>query len=299
MSCKKYLYLLILILLTGCNTKTYTVSFNTDGGTMMDSVIVTKGEKLKNIIPPEKEGYLFVNWLKDGMEYKSEYPVNEDIILTANWVEAPEIHNYYQVIFINDGSQEKISVKENETVTPPKAKEIENYLFLGWFSGDEKFDFSTKITKNISLTAKYELNLVTITYNLDGGIGLAMETIPKNETLSIPNTPFKPGYKFLKWMLKNEEFSFDTPITKNIELTAIWEKIEYVTVEFDTDGGTDLDNIQIEKYSKLSNVEIPEKEGYTFTGWILDGETFNLDTIIEKNIVLKATYKQNEISEIE
>ena len=295
MRSNKIIYaLLIVVLLTGCKTKTYTVSFNTDGGTVMDSIEVIKGETIKDVSSPQKEGYLFVNWLKDGVEYKNEYPVNEDIILTANWVEAPEIYSYYQVTFINGDTSEKVSVKENDLVTPPKEQEIENYLFLGWFSGDEKFDFDTKITKDISLTAKYELNLVTITYNLDGGIGLAIETIPKNTTINIPTSPFKPGYKFLKWVVDGEEFSFDTKITKDTTLTAVWQQIEYVTVKFDTDGGTELNDIQIEKYNKLKNVTTPVKEGYTFLEWQLNEETFNLDTIIEDNITLKAIYKLNE-----
>ena len=294
MRCKKYICLLILILLTGCSTKTYTVSFNTEGGTIMDSIVVSKGDTLENITPPEKEGYLFVNWLRNGIEYKSDYPINEDLNLTANWIEEPEIYNYYQVTFITGDRIEKISVQENEPVTPPKEDEIENYLFLGWFSGEELFDFTTPITKNISLTAKYELNLVTVTYNLDGGIGLAMETIKKNTTLSIPPTPYKPDYKFLKWTLNNKDFSFDTPITTNIELTAVWEKIEYVTVKFNTEGGMGIDDIILEKYSKLSNVTIPEKDGYTFVEWYLDEEPFNMDTIIEEDIILKAVYKENE-----
>ena len=208
MRSRKYIYILLLILLTGCSTKTYTVSFDTNGGTLMESIEVSRGATIEDVNLPEKEGYLFVNWLKDGVEYKSEYPVNEDITLTANWVEAPKIYEYYQVTFINGDTIEKISVKENETVTPPKEKTIENHLFLGWFSGEEVFDFNEPITKNIALTAKYELNLFTVTYELDGGIGLAIETVQKDTTLSIPPTPYKPGYKFLKWMLNLNEISF-------------------------------------------------------------------------------------------
>lgn len=300
MRSKKYLILLgIITLLTGCTTKTFTVSFNTEGGTIMESVEVNKGESLDNIEEPTKEGYLFVNWLKNGMEYKNTSPVNEDFTLTANWIEAPTIDDYYQVTFICGNEREKISVKENETVTPPEAKEVENYVFVGWYSGEEEFNFETKITKNIALTAKYELNLVTITYELAGGIGLAVETIPKNTTLNIPTIPFKPGYKFLKWVLDEEEFNFDTPIEENITLTAVWEKIEYVTITFDTDGGLEIDALELEKYSKITSVETPIKEGYTFIEWRLNGEKYSLDTPVEENITIKAIYKQDETEIIE
>lgn len=296
---KGYLYIFLIVLLTGCTSKTYTVSFNTDGGNEIESIEVTKGEVIENIETPVKEGYLFVNWLKDGIEYKNDSPIKEDITLTANWVEAPELSNYFQVTFISGNSIEKVSVKENNVVTPLEAKPLENHTFVGWFSGDEKFDFETKITKNISLTAKYELSLVTITYQLDGGLGLAVETIPKNTTLSIPSLPFKPGYKFLKWTLDGEEFSFDTPIQEDITLTAVWEKIEYITITFDTDGGTEIESLKLEKYSPLTAVQTPIKEGYTFIEWQLNGEKFDLDTKIENDITIKAIYKENPTKETE
>ena len=294
MRSKIYLYILLALCLTGCKEKTYTITFNTDGGSIMESIEINKGETLENIETPVKEGYLFVNWLQDGIEYKSTTPVQNDLNLTANWVEAPDVSNYYQVTFISGGEIEKVSVKENEPVTAPPAKEIENYIFGGWYSGEEEFDLETPITKNIALTAKYELNLVTVTYELDGGIGLAVETIPRNSTLKVPSQPFKSGYKFLKWMANGDEFSFDTPIEENITLTAIWEEIEYITITFDTDGGTEIEELELEKYSKLIAVETPIKEGYIFVEWQLDGVKYDLDTPIENNITIKAIYELAE-----
>ena len=277
MRSKKIIYLLVLfIFLTGCKENTYTITFNTDGGTIMENVTINKGETIENIDSPTKEGYLFVSWLKDGIEYNVETPVQEDITLTANWIEVPEIYNYYTVTFVMGNEIEKATVKENETVKEITPPQIENYIFLGWYIGDEKFDFNTPIIKDISLTAKYELNVVTVTYDLDGGFGLALETIPKHTQISIPETPIRKGYKFLKWTLNGKEFSFDTKIDKDITLKAIWSLIEYVTITFDTDGGTIINPITIEKYSKLNN------------------EPFNIDNKIENDITLKAIYKLNE-----
>ena len=75
------------------------------------------------------------------------------------------------------------------------------------------------------LTAKYESNIITITYDLDGGTGLKETTIKKGETIKILEKPTKKDYKFLKWTLNDEEFSFDKEITENITLKAIWEPI--------------------------------------------------------------------------
>jgi len=292
MKIKGIIYILILFLfLTGCKEKTYTITFDTTGGNLMDSLVINEGENLKDIESPTKDGYLFVSWLKDGHEYNVESPITEDITLTANWVETPKIHNYYTVSFIMDDSTERVVVKENEVIEPLTSKEKEGYTFVGWFNGEEKFDFSTKITKDIALVAKYELNIVTVTYDLDGGYGLAIETIPKNTSVPIPEIPTKKGYKFLKWTVDGKEFSFDTKIDKDITIKAIWSLIEYVTITFDTDGGTNINPLTIEKYSKINNIQNPEKEGYTFKEWQLNNERFNIDTLIENNITLKAIYE--------
>lgn len=283
--------LLLLLILTGCKEKTYTVTFDTQGGNTLENIVVNEGESIENIKSPEKEGYLFVSWFKDGMEYDLKNPVTEDISLTARWVETPEIFDYYTVTFITDEKTEKFTVKENESITEQKAPEKENYLFLGWYIGEEKFDFKSQITKDITLIAKYELNVVTITYDLDGGFGLALESIPKNTTVSIPEPPSKLGYKFLKWTLNGKEFSFDTKINKDITLKAVWELIEYVTITFDTDGGNVIEPEKIEKYSRLKTLPTPEKEGYDFINWQLEGEQFTIDNKIENDIILKAIYE--------
>ena len=283
--------LLLLLILTGCREKTYTVTFDTQGGNILENIVVNEGESIENVKSPEKEGYLFVSWLKDGIEYDLKNPVTEDISLTARWVQTPEIFDYYTVTFITDEKTEKFTVKENESITELKAPEKENYLFLGWYIGEEKFDFKTLITKDITLVAKYELNVVTITYDLDGGFGLALESIPKNTTVSIPEPPSKLGHKFLKWTLNGKEFSFDTKRNKDITLKAVWELIEYVTITFDTDGGNIIEPEKIEKYSRLKALPIAKKEGYNFINWQLDGEQFTIDNKIENDIILKAIYE--------
>lgn len=291
---KKVILLLLFLILTGCKEKTYTITFDTTGGNTMDAIIVKEGDSIENIDKPTKEGYLFVNWLKDGIEYNETNPITKDIKLTATWIEEPIIPNTYTVTFINDDKIEKIKVKENETISEPKTKVKDNYIFLGWYIGEKKYDFNTKITKDIVLTAKYQLNVVTVTYNLDGGVGLALETIPKNSSPSIPEPPTKAGYKFLKWTLNGQDFSFTTKITEDITIKAVWEKIEYVNVTFDTDGGCSIDSKTIEKYYKLDTLPTPVKEGYVFKEWQLDNQTFDIDTEIQNDITLKAIYEINE-----
>lgn len=291
---KMGILLIISLLLTGCSNKMYTVTFDTNGGNEIEPITIKEGENLKDIEEPKKEGYLFVNWYKSGIEYNLDKPIDEDITLKANWVEEPIIPNTYTITLIIDDKIEKTVVKENDTINEPKIPKKDNYRILGWYLDDKKYDFNTKVTNDITLVAKYELNVVTVTYDLDGGVGLALVTIPKNSYVKIPDVPKRNGYRFLKWTLNGQDFSFNTKISKDITLKAIWELIEYVTITFDTDGGDVIESKKIEKYSKIDNLPISNKDGYKFIGWYYNSLEFDSDTKIDKDITLKAMYEKME-----
>lgn len=286
--------LIISLLLTGCSKKMYEVTFDTNGGNEIESIVVMEGETIDFIEEPKRDGYLFVNWYKSGIEYNLDMPIKEDMTLIANWVEEPIIPNTYTITLAIDDKIEKMVVKENDTISEPKIPKKENYRILGWYLDNKKYDFNTRITGDITLVAKYELDVVTVTYDLDGGVGLALVTIPKNSYIKIPETPKKNGYRFLKWTLDGKDFSFTMKINKDITLKAVWELIEYVTINFDTDGGDIIEALKIEKYSKIDNLPIPNKEGYKFIGWYLDELEFDNDKKIDKDITLKAIYERIE-----
>lgn len=46
-------------------------------------------------------------------------------------------------------------VKVNDTVKVPNAPVMTGYVFEGWYLNDEEFNFDTKITEDITLTAKW------------------------------------------------------------------------------------------------------------------------------------------------
>lgn len=289
----KIIILILCLILTGCGSKTYTITFNTDGGTPLENIVIKEGENIKDIELPVKDGYLFVSWIKDGHEFDENTPINEDLTLTATWIETPELYDTYTVIYQVEGNVEKEVVKENSIISKPVDPEKENHTFIGWYVGDELYDFNNPIKKDLVLEAKFELDTITVTYELDGGTGPGLTKVIKGESLEIPNPPTKEGYKFIKWTLNEQDFSFTTKIEEDITLKAIWEKIEYVTIEFDTNDGNEINKITIEKYTKINSLPSPIKEGYTFKYWSLNNEPFDTDTKIEENIILKAVYDKD------
>lgn len=61
----------------------HTVTFNTAGGTVIDSVTVVDGESVARPADPVREGYEFVEWRLGGVAYDFNTPVIADITLTA------------------------------------------------------------------------------------------------------------------------------------------------------------------------------------------------------------------------
>ena len=100
---------------------------------------------------------------------------------------------------------------------------------MGWYIGEEKFDFSKQITENIILKAKWEkgeavATIYTITLDIDG----KKSTLKTDESgmLAEPEKPTKEGYTFLGWYIGDEKVDFSKPFTSNSDVVAKWEKEE-------------------------------------------------------------------------
>ncbi len=77
-----------LTLYAGWEKKSYTVSFNTDGASGIDSQTVFHGEKATEPDEPTKAGYSFVGWFKDPArteEFDFNAEITADTVLFAKW----------------------------------------------------------------------------------------------------------------------------------------------------------------------------------------------------------------------
>lgn len=285
--------IIFVLVLTGCKSKTYTVTINLADGTRLASLNIPTGSNLKDVDIPEKDGYIFVSLLKNGLEYDIDTPVKEDMTLTATYVEIPNIAKKYTVSFDFGNNVIKTqTIRENEKVNEPKAINKNKYKFLGWYLDGELYDFDLPVTKDIKLVAKYEKMVVTIKFVLNGGSGIVSKEYTKGEIPSVVKEPSRLGYRFTYWTLEGNKYLFDKEINEDLTLEANWEVISYVTVLFDTDGGNELKAITIESGSKI-DAPLAVKEGYEFMYWEYEGKEFNFDTKIDKNITLIARYRVN------
>ena len=110
----------------------------------------------------------------------------------------------------------------------------------------------------------------------------------------------KLGDKFINYHIVNKDgvsnliFSLDTKITKNIEIKAMYENdIETIKVSFDSNGGTQMESLTIEKGSKLVLPKSPTKEGYIFKNWKdKEGNIIKNGTVLKNDITLYAVYEK-------
>ena len=292
---KEFLILILIIFfITGCKTKTYTVTIIDDDKHLSD-LTIKKGDNISNITPPSKEGYIFLGWLKDNLEYDPNTPVNDDITLTIAWTEEPTLPNNHIVVFNFGDYTKKITVKDGDKVNEPKEiPKKEKYKFIGWYDNDVLYDFNKPVTKDIIIVAKFEKNRIIISYDLDGDTGSTIQVeIEKGTVPSRPKNPEKFGYTFANWLIKDKVYNFDTKLYEDTTIKANYTPNIYYKVTFDSSGGSDIAPKMLVAGEKLTALETPIKEGYTFKYWDYDGEKFNSDMTIDKDITLVAIYEKN------
>ena len=64
------------------------------------------------------------------------------------------------------------------------------------------------------------------------------------------------------------------------------------TVTFNTDGGSKIEAIKVEKGGKVAKPTDPTKEGYTFTYWTLEGKEYDFSSKVTKDLTLVAKWNK-------
>ena len=196
-----------------------------------------------------------------------------------------------------NGSEAKVeSVIDGEKTVKPSDPVMTGYTFLGWYDGDTLFDFETSVKQDYSLTAKWQIQTFTVSFSVNGREGgYGSQTINyggKVDTTTVSD-PTKAGHAFLGWFDGSEKFDFDTPITKDITLTAKWG----YKVTFDPDNGDAATYVYLDESTGTiaeGAVENPQKESFAFKGWYKeDGTKFEFGkTKVTADLKLTAKWKK-------
>ena len=127
-------------------------------------------------------------------------------------------------------------VEYGHTATKPADPTLKGYTFAFWYLGEDEqnataYDFNTPVTENITLTAKWNINKYTVTFDSYGGTPVPpAQEVEYGLTATEPAAPEKTGYTFDGWYLGDEKYDFSAAVEQNITLTAKWEKKTYKVV---------------------------------------------------------------------
>lgn len=280
---------------TKSSVKTYTVSYNANGGSRAPSS-QTKIHDLTLILSndiPYRSNYEFVGWATNSTASVAsyyaggDYTDNVSVTLYAVWKYCPET---YTVTFdANGGSGAPNSQIKTYGLTLTLSDAIplrRNYSFVGWSKDRNATSASyfagSSYTDNASVTLyavwAYSPESYTVRYDANGGTGAPAS---QSKTYGVPLTlsdekPVRSYYEFLGWAKSPDalspEYMPGSSYNENEEVTlyAVWKStLETYTVSYDANGGSDAPANQIKTEDialKLSS-DIPIRNGYEFLGW--------------------------------
>lgn len=242
---------------------TLTVSYEVNGE-IIKTENVTEGNKATKPTEPTKEGYDFLGWFLGTEKFDFSTAIKDNIKLEARWISKTDENNKTYTVTLNiDGKKEELKTDASGILEDVKEPTKSGYKFLGWYIGDEKVDLSKPFEEDTTIVAKWEkiesnkdtnsttkptkpstptkpekptATKYTVTFNSDGGSSVSKQTVVSGKTATKPGNPTKSGYTFKGWYLNGTEYDFSSKVTKNITLTAKWEKnkvVSYVTEELE------------------------------------------------------------------
>ena len=276
----------------------YSVVYNLDGGAnssvnppsyTIDSADITLHDAVK-------EGYLFEGWFIDAGFTTQITQIDHgsvgDMEFWAKWKTKTYSVTYNLDEGTNHGSNPStytIETPDINLAAPAKT----GYTFSGWFSDAGLTESVTSIqqgsTGDIELWAKWEPEVYSITYHLDGSTNHGSN--PSTYTIETPDinlaAPVKTGYTFSGWFsdagLTESVTSILQGSTGDTELWTMWEP-EVYSITYHLEGGTNNasnpDSYTIE--SPDINLVAPTRDGYTFTAWYTDAGNSTEATSIEQ-----------------
>lgn len=297
------LFAIVLCAVSACGKDIVKLSFETNGGSSIETVEVKKGESYELPVPT-RTGYEFDGWFTDenfsGSAVTSTTP-ESNLTFYAKWTQL------YTVTLDLDGgslSTTSLSLKAGvnlynavKELAPSKA----NHQFGGWFKGDDALSESAVMpSENVTLKAKYK-----VAYTVE----LYLQDI-EDETKYVKADNDVTGYDWAGTQVSPDEKveGFDRVIGHESEIASKTlsanASANVFKLYFDRktlfvffDAGEDFDDISFEvKYGEEVTVPVNfESEGKLLVGWTADGG----ETIYKTNVIYSLLRNLAQVSDTE
>ena len=260
----------------------YNITMDLNGGSGQEKVVYTMTDEDFELPTPTRNGYEFVGWTGEGITMPQTSVIipkgsTGNKAYTANW----QVIEYTITLDTNGGPVvSPIKYTVEDLFTLPYILRP-GYEFAGWtLDGSGMLPFTPLIiypgtTGDLHYKAEWRLAEYTITMDLDGGSGQekVVYTIT-DEDFELP-TPTRNGYEFVGWTgerITTPQTSVKIPkgSTGNKAYTANWKVIRY-TITLVTNGGAVIASIRYTVEDSVTLPIPPDRPGYEFSGWVLDG----------------------------
>ena len=247
----------------------YTITFDTDGGSAIESKVYKYGEEIGELPVPEKAGHVFAGWTwtnADGETIAApETMPAYDVTATASWDIAKHTISYY--LAENGELYESFNIEEGAAIVHPEGPTVEGLTFVEWVDEDGNALPEDMVmgTEDIKAYAKFDVNSYKVTYIVDGDVYAEYDVLYQAE-VPVPADPEDSEIrKFAGWS--------PAPVAvmpaKDLTYTATWADPEpdKYTATFLRDDGK-VHSMQV--LAEGDAIEIPagpQKFGYVFVGW--------------------------------
>ncbi len=289
--------MLVAVVLFACTPQTYTITFDTQGGSTVESMTLEEGVSITLPDDPERDGYTFEGWYVDSDLSKTlstDYLVDAEITLYAKW----EAITYTVTFETNGGSSVNAQVINENDVASEPTPTMDHNTFEGWYIDDElttAYDFTTPITADVTLYAAWSEKVYTLTYETGAGSNVASVSGVFGTAITEPDSPTQTGYTFGGWFVEDTyetAFDFDETLAADVTLYAKWIAKEY-TITFETSGGSTIDTMTVPFGETIDIPADPTLEGATFDGWYTSQSyytAYTFTTMPARNVVVYAKW---------
>ena len=210
--------------ITGAWDVTYQPGTNGSGNAVTDIKFYNDALTLRGALFT-RTGHTQVGWATvDGGEkvygLDDIYTKNEALTLYPVWNT-----NKYTITFDTNGGSEIAPITQDygTNIAAPADPTRDGYTFIGW----DRDIPEIMPAENMTVTAQWEINQYTITFDTAGGSEIAPITQDYGTNITAPADPTRDGYTFIGW----DKAIPETMPAENITLKARWKDTEKPTGE--------------------------------------------------------------------
>ncbi len=281
---------------------TFEVVFETNGGSLIDPMVIDPSRVPDRPNDPTKEMYLFDGWYLDE---SLESPVNwetlfqdgitQNITLYAKWkVDEQRLH---QVVYdpLEELSPWHEDVFDQALLDEP-VLDLESHTLEGWYLSDDDgltvlrmWDFEIdRVTEDMTLYALWVIKTYAVTFVDDDGLTvIKTESVNHGGAAIPPEDPLKEAddqytYHFTGWDQDTSSVTADTTVY------ALYDAIinQYTITFLDADG-TAIQEGTYDYGTVIVAPPDPTSEGFHFDGW---DTAFD---VVTGDMIITATYVSN------